>query len=199
MVAAKDPPFKTATHYEWRRESPRNQADLADRDCTLYAGPRQVSSSPPISEISLHHCLFKTSDIASSRLFTGLKTLTPAKSPVLLGRASSTDSSAKDQRDTGWFECQVVSRQHAQIEWAADESKVFIVDLGSTHGTYLSHKAARLDQGAWVEGELDAPTIRLVPHVKYELQHGDCIALGKPVEKAGQTFRAIEAYVSCLH
>jgi len=51
-----------------------------------------------------------------------------------------------------------VSRLHAVVK--RDENRIFVMDLGSSNGTYLNGR-------------------RLNPHTEEDLKHGDVVALGK--------------------
>lgn len=89
---------------------------------------------------------------------------------VHIGRTSSHKEALKASVDNFWFECPVISRNHAHIKLDSDKKKLFLKDSGSLHGTLLN-------------------SCRVQSHVYWPLSTGDRIILGTQVERGSNNYR----------
>ncbi|KAJ5753938.1 uncharacterized protein N7511_008091 [Penicillium nucicola] len=94
--------------------------------------------------------------------------------PVLIGRASKREARKRAPADdNGWFDSRVMSRDHALLSISVDVKNVYIVDCGSTHGTFLNDD-------------------KLVAHVETPLLNGDILRFGVDVDRGQEVFEALE-------
>ncbi|KAJ5154350.1 uncharacterized protein N7500_009789 [Penicillium coprophilum] len=100
-------------------------------------------------------------------------TITDSDITVAIGRASKRETRKRNPAtENAWFESRVMSRDHAFLNIPPDQNMVFIVDCGSTHGTFLN----------------DA---KLVTDVETPLFSGDIIRFGVNVDRGQEVFEAI--------
>ncbi|KAJ6009111.1 hypothetical protein N7499_000935 [Penicillium canescens] len=94
--------------------------------------------------------------------------------PVPIGRASKREARNRSPaKDNGWFDSRVMSRDHALVSISMDRRNVYILDCGSTHGTYLNED-------------------KLVTHVDTPLTSGDILRFGVDVDRGQEVFEALE-------
>ncbi|KAI9900135.1 hypothetical protein N3K66_004397 [Trichothecium roseum] len=89
---------------------------------------------------------------------------------VHIGRTSSHKEALKASVDNFWFECPVISRNHAHIKFDSDKKKLLLKDSGSLHGTLLN-------------------SCRVQSHVYWPLSAGDSITLGTQVDRGSNNYR----------
>jgi hypothetical protein len=108
-------------------------------------------------------------------------------SAVTIGRKSSTDnrfSRGDDGFGSAGFACQVVSGRHAKLAFS-DSGYVYLIDLGSRHGTHILHPG-------------DTVSKMLDPEVATMLSNGDIITFGKTVGKGSYLVPPVTARVELL-
>ncbi|KAG7440483.1 uncharacterized protein BT62DRAFT_1080852 [Guyanagaster necrorhizus] len=112
----------------------------------------------------------------------------PKGNTIAIGRRPpkvDADQSKRDQEEgKAMFRCPVVSRKHAQIMFS-DAGNVFLIDLGSHHGTHL--RKPDLPVSTMLRSEM--PTA---------LSTNDIITFGKSVGRGGDMVRPVVARVELL-
>ncbi|KAJ5306074.1 hypothetical protein PENANT_c024G08491 [Penicillium antarcticum] len=94
--------------------------------------------------------------------------------PLPIGRASKREARKRSPaEDNGWFDSRVMSRDHALVSISIESKNVYILDCGSTHGTYLNDD-------------------KLVAHVETPLMSGDVLRFGVDVDRGQEVFEALE-------
>ncbi|KAK0444258.1 uncharacterized protein EV420DRAFT_1574996 [Desarmillaria tabescens] len=113
----------------------------------------------------------------------------PKGNTIAIGRRPPTvdvDQLKRDQEEgKAMFRCPVVSRKHARITFS-DAGNVFLIDLGSHHGTHLR----KPDQPVSTMLRSDMPTA---------LATNDIITFGKTVGRGGDMVRPVVARVELLY
>ncbi|KAK0199807.1 hypothetical protein DFS33DRAFT_1365184 [Desarmillaria ectypa] len=113
----------------------------------------------------------------------------PKGNTIAIGRRPPTvdaDQLKRDQEEgKAMFRCPVVSRKHARITFS-DAGNVFLIDLGSHHGTHLR----KPDQPVSTMLRSDMPTA---------LVTNDIITFGKTVGRGGDMVRPVVARVELLY
>ncbi|KAK8073529.1 hypothetical protein PG994_004428 [Apiospora phragmitis] len=105
--------------------------------------------------------------------------------PERVGRASKVATKGfVSTGDNAWFDSPVMSRTHAELIAHLDTKKLFIKDIGSLHGTFISKN--------------DTPNHenRLVEHDLAELASGDKIRFGIEILRGRDTFPPCEVDVT---
>jgi pSer/pThr/pTyr-binding forkhead associated (FHA) protein len=88
--------------------------------------------------------------------------LTKEKPKVPVGRTSNRNNEFKPSFENAFVDSPVMSRTHAEISADFDNSRVYIKDVGSMHGTF-------------VEGE------KLHKNIQRAIHHGDLVTFGASV------------------
>ncbi|KAK0475880.1 hypothetical protein IW261DRAFT_1493444 [Armillaria novae-zelandiae] len=113
----------------------------------------------------------------------------PQGNTIAIGRRPPTvdaDQLKRDQEEgKAMFRCPVVSRKHAQITFS-DAGNIFLIDLGSHHGTHLR----KPDQSVSTMLRSEMPTA---------LATNDIITFGKTVGRGGDMVRPVVARVEVLY
>ncbi|SJL09210.1 uncharacterized protein ARMOST_12586 [Armillaria ostoyae] len=113
----------------------------------------------------------------------------PKGNTIAIGRRPPTvdaDQLKRDQEEgKAMFRCPVVSRKHAQITFS-DAGNIFLIDLGSHHGTHLR----KPDQPVSTMLRSEMPTA---------LATNDIITFGKTVGRGGDMVRPVVARVEVLY
>lgn len=98
--------------------------------------------------------------------------------PVSVGRSSRSESKNLSATvDNALFDCPVISRKHAEIEftinrWTTDQQRVTITDKRSMHGTSVNGTKLKAD-------------------MPFQLEVGDTIRLGDHISRADNTYDGI--------
>ncbi|KAF7983605.1 hypothetical protein HWV62_20514 [Athelia sp. TMB] len=141
---------------------------------------RSFAPSTPVTGVVLHvegHGMQPPSEMRFLRNLTR---------SVTIGRKSTSDHrSAPGEPSIAGFACQVVSGKHAKLAFS-DTGLVYIIDLGSRHGTHIRRP-----------GETVAKT--LDPEAPTVLNSGDYITFGKTVGKGSQLVPPVTARVQFLY
>ncbi|KAL2023797.1 hypothetical protein VTK56DRAFT_1064 [Thermocarpiscus australiensis] len=100
------------------------------------------------------------------------------KNSIVIGRASKLSSKGfVAALDNAWFDCAVMSRQHAEIVADMEAKRVEVRDLSSLHGTFLNGS-----EGICVKGFR-------------ELKDGDTLTFGVPIWRGPEKFTPITVKV----
>ncbi|PWN52746.1 hypothetical protein IE53DRAFT_384803 [Violaceomyces palustris] len=117
-------------------------------------------------------------------------TLRPANGPITFTRTLVKNPSPNDINNeldpVKSFDSKVMSRNHAKIEWLSHRRIVVLVDLDSTHGTWISRKGSHKD----------AKLVKMSPNTPYEIKEGDLVHFGREVIKGGVIHKAVKGYMS---
>ncbi|XP_006456466.1 hypothetical protein AGABI2DRAFT_181081, partial [Agaricus bisporus var. bisporus H97] len=107
---------------------------------------------------------------------------------VYIGRRPGNESESRtldQEKGRAMFRCAVVSRRHAKIAFS-DSGNVYIIDLGSHHGTHVRKPGETSSKML----ERDLPTA---------LSDGDIVTFGKTVGRNEEVVRPIVARVQLIH
>ncbi|KAK3377864.1 hypothetical protein B0H63DRAFT_227939 [Podospora didyma] len=110
-------------------------------------------------------------------------TLDRKTTSVGIGRASKVEAKGfVADKDNGWFDSPVMSRQHAEIVANLDEKKLEIRDLGSLHGTFINDELQRLNKNE-----------------SRELNDGDRLVFGVGIQRGDDSFAPTTLRVGILY
>ncbi|KAG6261147.1 hypothetical protein E4U49_004183 [Claviceps purpurea] len=106
--------------------------------------------------------------------------LTNIDPEITIGRSTKRDLQLTAKSHNACFDCPVMSRKHAKLQFWPFNHSVSIYDIGSLHGTHVNNR-------------------RIAPYESHRLTSGDVLKFGDAVQKGHDTFPACEMRIVLRH
>ncbi|KAG6291630.1 hypothetical protein E4U09_003849 [Claviceps aff. purpurea] len=137
-----------------------------------------MSTKPPFPTVQV--ILTAVDPDADDGFFDRRILLTNIDPEITIGRSTKRDLQLTAKSHNACFDCPVMSRKHAKLQFWPFNHSVSIYDIGSLHGTHVNNR-------------------RIAPYESHRLTSGDVLKFGDAVQKGHDTFPACEMRIVLRH
>ncbi|KAG6087149.1 hypothetical protein E4U15_008268 [Claviceps sp. LM218 group G6] len=130
-----------------------------------------MSTKPPFPIVQV--VLTAVDPDADDGFFDRRILLTNIDPEITIGRSTKRDLQLTAKSHNACFDCPVMSRKHAKLQFWPFNRSISIYDIGSLHGTHVNN-------------------CRIAPYESHRLTSGDVLKFGDAVQKGHDTFPACE-------
>ncbi|KAG5964691.1 hypothetical protein E4U58_003104 [Claviceps cyperi] len=137
-----------------------------------------MSTKPPFPTVQV--VLTAVDPDADDGFFDRRILLTNIDPEITIGRSTKRDLQLTAKSHNACFDCPVMSRKHAKLQFWPFNRSISIYDIGSLHGTHVNN-------------------CRIAPYESHRLTSGDVLKFGDAVQKGHDTFPACEMRIILRH